>query len=135
LHEGRLSLAELVEALLDAYGFDPAGLPIPDRRIDVRGISGWLKLRACRELLLDCVSFRQTAEGDRLIVTIDRERSRTLRRSLRARIARMLGEDPGERDYALELPGALDTERPLVVLVHGVESGPGVWDDLREYLA
>lgn len=39
------------------------------------------------------------------------------------------------RNYGLQFAAPLDDSKPLVVLVHGLDSGPELWSDLRELLA
>ncbi len=138
LHGGRLDLAELGRALLDGYGLDADAIALPSRVIDVRGMRGYLLLTASRKALLDTVRFHRSIDEDRLSITIDRVRARELRRGLRARLASMLGGLSGNdllaRHYELAMPAALDASRPLVVLVHGVESGPTAWSELRALL-
>ena len=139
LHEGRLDVGELVQVLFEAYGFDAEPLDLPDTRVDLRGARGWLLLGGCRKLLRDTVRLRRDPDGDSLIVVVDRVRARTLRRELRAGVvklvARLTGQELDERRFELALPSPLDPARPLVVLVHGVESSPEVFDELRAALA
>lgn len=138
LHDGRLQVDELVRALLAEYQLDGAGLALPAARIDLRDARGALLLYGGRKLLLDTVRFRRDLRGGRLLVIIDRERTREVRRELRARLARFVGRLAGEsveqRRYELVLPLACDPARPLCVLVHGVDSGPAVFDELRAFL-
>lgn len=139
LQDGRVSLAALARALLEAYDLDGAALHVPDRPVDLSGTRGRLLLLTARKLLLDTVRFEIAPAGETLFVTIDRERTRELRRRLRSRVVRMVGGLVGEdllaRTCTLDLPAGLDRERPLAVLVHGVESDPEIWSDLRAYLA
>lgn len=138
LRDGRLSTADLARALLEAYDIDAGQLTVPDATIDLRGLRGHLLLVGARKALLDTARFRRSIADDSLTVSIDRERAREVRRTLRARavalIGRLTGEDLLERTYDLDLPPDLDGERTLVVLVHGVESGPDVWSDLESHL-
>ncbi len=139
LHGGHLQVDELLRALFRAYELDGDGLALPGARIDLRGAKGSALLFAGRKLLLETVRFRRDFATDELVVTIDRERTREVRRQLRERLAkfaaRASGEQIEERRYELALPAVLDPQRPLVVLVHGVESGPESLADLREFLA
>jgi len=138
LHDGQLQVDELVRALFAEYELDGSALRVPEVRIDLRGARGYLLLLASRKLLLDTVRFRRDFAQSQLLVTIDRERTREVRRQLRARLAkfagRLAGEDAAERNYELALPPALDAERPLCVLVHGVENDASMWTDLRTFL-
>ncbi len=138
LRDGKVGLDQLARALLDGHGLDGSALRWPERAIDVRGVRGGLALLALRKLLLDTVHFRRSRGGETLVVTFDREREREVRRRLRARLAHWFGDltgaDLSVRTYALAVPPALDRDRPLAVLVHGVDSGPAVWSDLLEFL-
>jgi pimeloyl-ACP methyl ester carboxylesterase len=139
LHDGSVRLDELARALLDAYGFDGGALPMPATSVRVAGTRGGLVLLGARAALLDTVSFARDLRAQRLVVTVDRERARTVRRLLRARLAALAGSAAGERTdqrhYELALPTAVDRSRPLAVLLHGVESHPGDLDELRAFLA
>lgn len=139
LHDGAVRVDELVRALATAYELDPAGLTLPAVSLDLDGAGGGVALFAARKLLFDTVRFRRPRGGHQLVVTIDRERARDVRRDLRARLARVAarlgGADAAERRYDLALPRSLDGGRPLVVLVHGVESSAAALDELRDYLA
>src|SRR5262245_41468710 len=139
LHDGRLHVDELVRELFTAYELDGSALPVPEVRIDLRGAQGYLLLLASRKLLLDTVRFRRDFRQGHLVVKIDRERTREVRRQLRSRLAlftaRLAGEDAAERRYELALPQALDADRPLCVLVHGVENAGGMCTDLRAFPA
>lgn len=136
LHAGRLHLPEFVDAVLESYGFGGEALRVPDVRIDLRGARGLLYLTAARAALLDTTRFRRRSHE--LVVTVDRARAREARRDLRARLVgwveTLTSEDLGQREYELALAQAPDTERPMVVLVHGVESGPRVWHELSAAL-
>jgi pimeloyl-ACP methyl ester carboxylesterase len=138
MHDGQVQLADLVRALCTAYELDAGGLRLPDLRIDLRGARGWAWLAASRRLLLDTVRCRRDFERGELLVAIDRDRARDVRRDLRARLAKLAGglagEDATGRRYELALPAQLDPGKPLCVLVHGVESDASVWTDLKDWL-
>lgn len=138
MRDGHVQADDLLRALLTAYEFDGDAVPLPSLRVDLRGTKGTALLYACRKLLLETTRFRRDIDRQELIVTIDRERARDLRRQLRQRLARLgaklAGEDLDEHPYDLALPQPLDPERLLVVLVHGVESSPESLDDLRHFL-
>ncbi|HEX6812035.1 MAG TPA: alpha/beta fold hydrolase [Planctomycetota bacterium] len=138
LHDGQLKVDELVQALFAEYELDGDALRVPEVRIDLRGAQGYLLLFASRKLLLDTVRFRRDFAQSQLLVAIDRERAREVRRQLRARLAkfagRLAGEEVAERNYELVLPDEVDEARPLCVLVHGVENDAGMWADLRSFL-
>lgn len=138
LHDGRLQIDDLLRALLGAYDLDGEGLDLPTTCIDLNGVRGWLWLTGGRELLLDTVRFRRDLHRQQLLVVIDRERTREVRRELRAALAgfsgRLAGREVTERRYQLELPAAVDVGTPLVVLVHGVESAADEFADLRAFL-
>src|SRR5262245_4283227 len=138
MRDGQVQLADLVRGLCTAYELDAGDLRLPDLRIDLRGARGWAWLAASRRLLLDTVRCRRDFERGELLVAIDRERARDVRRELRARLAKfaggLAGENAAERRYELALPAHLDAGKPLCVLVHGVESDPSMWRDLQAWL-
>ena len=138
LHDGRLDIDELLRALLAAYELDGDTLNLSTARIDLRGARGALLLLGGRKLLLDTVRFRRDLAHDELIVTIDRVRTREVRRQLRERLTRfaggLAGRDVAARRYELNVPSPLDPQRPLVVLVHGIESTPESLAELRAFL-
>lgn len=138
LHDGKLQVDELIRTLLSALDLDAGELGVPAVAIDLRGLQGSLVLLGARTLLLDTVQFRRDLDGGRLVASIDRQRARDLRRDLRASLAQLAGQltgkDVRERHYDLALPAELDPARPLVVLVHGLESGPATLGELRDFL-
>lgn len=138
LYDGKLEIAELTRALLKSFDLDDGALPLPSARIDLAGMPGWLAMYAARKVLMDTVRFRRDLSRGELVVTIDRERVREVRLSLRARVAQFAGQLAGEdvtlRGCALALPEGLDRKRPLCVLVHGMDSSAEVWSDLQQYL-
>lgn len=139
MQQGRLDVADLARALLDAYGFDGDALALPEQEVDLSGIRGYALLLGVRKTLRGTVQFMRAGDGSALTIRVDRVRARELRRELRAKLARwfgrLAGEQVAERHYELQLPNALDPERPLVLLLHGVESTPAIFADLRAFLA
>lgn len=137
--DGRVDLADLVAVLAQGLGLDDAALSVPHRSLDLGGARGTLLLFAARKVLLDSVRFQRAERGAVLVIHVDRERAQEVRRRLRARLVQWVGEltdqDLQQRRYRLDLPPAMATDRPLVVLIHGVESSAAVWDDLRAFLA
>ncbi len=139
MRQGRLDVADLARALLDAYGFDGDALALPEQEVDLSGIRGYALLLGVRKALRGTVQFTRAGDGSALTIRVDRVRARELRRELRAKLAswlgRLAGEQVAERHYELQLPSQLDPERPLVLLLHGVESTPEVFAELRAFLA
>lgn len=139
LEDGRLHAPKLVRELLDAYQIDGSDIPLPDVSLDLRGARGFALLHGVRRVLMQTVSFRRDAQRDELVVTIDRERTREVRRELRGKIAKwvglLAGEDVAVQRCKLDLPAPLDRERPLCVLVHGVEGSARALEELRVHLA
>jgi len=137
--DGTVRVDELVTALAKEYELDVTGLALPALPIDLRGAAGATVLFAARKVLLDTVRFRRNGAEQQLVVTIDRERTREVRRDLRVRLVKVVGtftgQDVAERHYALVRPERLDPARPLVVLVHGVEGAAASMSDLRDFLA
>lgn len=138
LHAGELDLAEFASALLREYGLEAEAVPLPSLRVDLRGVPGALLLAGARRLLLQTVELSRDLEAQRLRVVIDRERARTVRRDLRSRVRRLValfGGDAELQPCRLTMPPQNDPQRPLCVLVHGVESGPEMFAELRAFLA
>ncbi len=138
LHDGVVQTDELIRALAAAFEIDTSDLSVPAMSLDLHGLQGSLVLLGARKLLLDTVRFERDVGGGRLVATIDRARARDLQRDLRAGMARfagrLAGQNVAERTYELALPPQVDPDRPLVVLVHGLESGPETLGELRDYL-
>ncbi len=138
LRTGRLDTGLLLRALLEAYELDPDALPLPATEVDLRGPEGAAILFSARLLLLRTAQFERDLERATLKVTIDRERTREVRRRLRQRLAvlagRLGGVDAGRAACTLDLPAALDPARPLVVLVHGLDSSPDALAPLHAFL-
>jgi pimeloyl-ACP methyl ester carboxylesterase len=137
LHDGRVHVGELLEAFGAAYGLDAGAVALPRPLVDLRGARGSLWLLGARAASLGALRFERS--GEQLAVVVDRERARDVRRGLRRTVARLAGAAAGEpvaqRPVRFVLPAANDAAKPLVVLVHGIESGPAALDELRAFLA
>jgi pimeloyl-ACP methyl ester carboxylesterase len=138
LHRGQLRVDELMRELAAAYELDPDAVSLPSFTIDLRGAPGALWLAAARLVLLDTVTFERDLAGDILTVVVDRVQARAVRRDLRGRLARLVGKALGERVeervLQLQVPADNDAAKPLVVLVHGIESRPASMSELRTFL-
>jgi pimeloyl-ACP methyl ester carboxylesterase len=127
------------QSLFDTVGLD-AGIPRvtrPERSLDLTGDRGAIFVRDLRETLGPACDAR--LDGDALIVRIDRRSARTDPLTLH-RTARLLSTGRVERPtiagdrYGLTLPPKLDPTRPLVLLVHGLDSDNGVWGSMAAAL-
>ncbi len=138
LHGGRLDVAELLRELAAAYDFDARALPLPPVTIDVGGADGRACLLAARALSFGTVRLEPDEAAQRVDVVVDRERARDVRRAVRAGIAELIGRAVGERVAVraprLLLPDPVDRARPLVVLLHGIESSPDSLAELGAFL-
>ncbi|GAB4149259.1 MAG: hypothetical protein Fur0037_17590 [Planctomycetota bacterium] len=138
LHGDRLVLGELIEGLCGAYGLDASALDLPQAQVDLGTPAGWVILKAGERLLRGSVDFDRDLRAQRLTVTIDRERTRALRRTLRRRVAafaeRILGKDLTPLPARLSLPAAWTPDRPLAVLIHGLDGASSELAELGGFL-
>ena len=139
LVEGKVSVLELSRALLDEYGFAGEHVSFPDVRVDVSGAKGFLILSGISKALRGTTRLRRVDGGETLLLRIDRAKVREVRQSLKRDLLVSLGVLTGtdllERTYELDLPASLGEDEPLVLCVHGVDSGPQTFADLRGYLS
>ena len=139
LVDGRVSVLDLSRALLDEYGFAGEHLSVSDVRVDVSGAKGFLILAGISKALKGTTSLRRVDGGETLLLAIDRAKVREVRQGLKRNLLQSLGVLTGRdllaRSYELELPANLGTDDSLVLLVHGVDSSPRTFADMRAYLA
>jgi pimeloyl-ACP methyl ester carboxylesterase len=135
LHAGRVSS----QALLDTLGVD-AGVPRtvrPERALDLSGVHGTAFVGELRETLGPACDAR--LDADALVVRIDRRAARsdplTLQRTNRLLSTGHSGRPAvaGDR-HGITLPPKIDSSRPLVLLVHGLDSDNGVWGSMAAAL-
>ena len=135
LHDGKMHLADLSKALcreIHVPGMKLGG------EVDVRGLTGSLFVTAINASLED--GCQLTVQDDVLILHIDSEHlPKSIdqdRRAIRKFFAADFPEATARqaRRYGLFLPPHLDPGRPLVVLLHGLDTGIGVLQPMGELL-
>lgn len=135
---GRVSLLTLSQHLLDAYGFDGSQLQFDDVQVRVTGLRGALILGALRLVLQDAATVHGVDDGKKLRIEIDREGARELRGRIKHRLLKWLGRitkrDLLARTFDLREPEDLPAGEPMVLLIHGLDSGPASMAALRRYL-
>ncbi|MHC4813494.1 MAG: esterase/lipase family protein [Planctomycetota bacterium] len=138
VENGRVSLLTLSRRLFDAYGLDGDKLRFRDVRVRVTGMRGALTLGALRLALQDSAKVYGIEDGRKLRVEIDRKGARKLRDRIKRRILRWLSrvtkKDLLARTFELQEPERLPPGEPMVLLIHGLDSGPQSMVALREYL-
>ncbi len=138
VENGRVSLLNLSRRLLDAYGLDGQKLRFKDVRVKVTGMRGMLTLGALRMALRDSAKVYGVENGKKLRVEIDRAGARQLRGRIKHRLlvwlSRLTKKDLLKRSYELQEPKRLPDGEPMVLLIHGLDSGPHSMAALRDYL-
>lgn len=136
LHDGKLATADLSRAMLD--NFHLKGIELDAGTIDLRGMNGASFVRAFNAALGEGCSVR--VEPNALVVRVN---PRGLPRNLDAmkhatRIFTAVAA-PGataaqRRFYGLLLPPKVDADRPMVVLVHGLDCNRANWFPMAELM-
>lgn len=138
IQNGRVSLLTLSRRLLDAYGLDGKQLHFDDVSIRVTGFRGSMILGALRLVLQESATVKTVEEGKKLRVEIDSAGAREVRGQIKHRLLRLLGRLTGEdlvnQTFELQEPDKLPAGEPMVLLIHGLDSGPFSMATLREYL-
>jgi len=136
LHDGRLRLADLSAQLLEE-----AHLPtthLPPGEISLRGIGGSLFVEAMNRSLGD--GCRMNVSADALVLHVDPDKlpasMDTAERALRIFTATAAPEATAAqaRHYGLLMPSAVDPNKPMVVLVHGLDMDGMEWGPLGQLL-
>lgn len=138
LADGRVS----VQRLLDTVGAD-AGLPraaLPWLTLDLSGDRGVAFCRNLGQLLgSGCDA---ACDGRTLTVRLDRPRPPAADPAARERVARLLVSGQVVRPAVLHngrfgftLPARVDPARPLVLLIHGLDSDNQLWGSMADLLA
>ncbi|MGH7213770.1 MAG: esterase/lipase family protein [Tepidisphaeraceae bacterium] len=135
LREGKLRVGELSAALVEKMG-------LPERAVawtrawgaadmDVSGLGGTLFVRALNRSLGD--GCRTSVCDDGLVISFDtdtwRWSARDVKGAVRTFTAAMQPDATGaqNRFYGLLMPKRVDPDRPMVVLVHGLDCNRGNW--------
>jgi pimeloyl-ACP methyl ester carboxylesterase len=141
LQEGRLSAADLENALEKGLHLPPTVvdlLPNPDVQVDLRGINGWMLVRAVNHALGD--GFHLAVGDDALLLRFDpQDLPRDWDQSCDAlvRFTQVAAPDATarlNRRFGLHLPRVVDSQTTLVVLIHGLDGNSGSCADLAELL-
>lgn len=106
----------------------PVGLVSPARAEAGWFSDAWQSTKDGAAFCTEKVKDFAAAQAERISRAADRTRG-----WVRRKAADCTPEDR-RRNYGLQLAAPLDGTKPLVVLVHGLDSGPGFWGDLSEPL-
>lgn len=136
LHEGKLRTADLTAALSRELNLPECSLDCGD--LDLRGLGGSLWLAAVNESLGEAC--RLSVTDDALVLHIDTEKlpddATSAKRAARVFTA-VAAPDATARQrsyYGLWTPPRIDTTRPLVVLIHGLDCDRLNWAPLTRLL-
>jgi pimeloyl-ACP methyl ester carboxylesterase len=141
LQDGRLGIGELRQTLEHEWDLPASvvsGLPDVNISVDLRGIDGWMMVRALNSAMGD--GFHFAVKSDELIATID---SRKLPASWNdacdalARFTTVAAPEAVARQnrrLGLHLPQLVDEKRPMVVLIHGLDGDGCSCDDLSRLI-
>jgi len=135
---GDVSLLELTQKLVTAYGLDGSVLHFKDVHLPIDGLPGMVSVVALRAVLRGAGSVRYSKDGQSLVIELDRLAERRVRRKAKDRVLKLLskwtGEDLLTHQYRIELPPVVANNEPIVLLIHGLDSSPRRLADLRRYL-
>lgn len=137
LHDGELRLADLSRKLLEELHLPATHLPPGE--INLNGLSGSLFIAAMNRSLGD--GCRLETRGNELVLHVDPDklpnnitsaehamRVFTATAAPRATVAQA-------RHYGLLLPAKIDSARPLVILIHGLDMDNSAWASMATLLA
>jgi len=138
LHEGRLETAQLSEALLKRLHLPALPQWMPAGSVSLRGIGGSVFVRALDQALGE--GFNVQVGEDALIIQADPQKlPRTVRQAKSA--VRIFTETAApnataeqRRTWGLLLPADMNADRPLVILVHGLDCKRQNWQALSKLL-
>jgi pimeloyl-ACP methyl ester carboxylesterase len=137
LKDGKVPLSDLADSLCRELGVTSVHVPVGN--LDVSGLKGSNFVAAVNESLGDAC--RVTITPDALVLHVDVEKlprdCDAARRAVRLFTAIEAPEATAaqRKYYGLHLPDApLDAKRPLVVLVHGLDSERGIWSPMIRLL-
>jgi hypothetical protein len=141
LQGGRLSIAQMQDGLAEALHIPPAAiacLPNMDAGLDLRGINGWLFLRALNSAMGD--GFQADVTDQNLSIRFDLDKlpqdwDQTCDALVRfTDVAAPEAVARQNRRFGLHLPRVVDPHQPLVILVHGLDGDASCCGDLAELL-
>lgn len=137
LQDGRLGIIQLrytLESELHLPETIVDELPRADITVDLRGVNGWMLARAVNGALGD--GFHLAVDDDALRISVDPEKlpanwDQTCDALERfTRIAAPEATARQARRFGLHLPKVVDANRPIVVLIHGLDGDCSSCDDL-----
>ena len=138
LKDGKVHLQTLTGALCTGLGEQPVAAPAGD--LDVSGDSGANFVAALNEALGD--GCRVKLKRDAVHVRIDTKKlpkdcdaaKRAVRMFAAAEASEAAAAQGKSFHYGLSLPAPLDPPRPVVLLVHGVDSRSSMWGSMSDLL-
>ena len=137
LHDGQIRLADLSDGIQKSFNCKKSYVTLPGI-IDVRGAAGSTFVEALNESLGE--GCRIDLRNSSLIVHIDRDKLPkdwdNTRFALRlfTSVAAPESTAAQNQQYGLHLPRQIDTKKPLVILVHGLDCNKHVWSGLLPLL-
>jgi pimeloyl-ACP methyl ester carboxylesterase len=140
LHEGRLDILPLRDTLDELHLPEAVidGLADVDASVDLRGVNGWLLLRAVNGALGD--GFHLAVDNGALRISIDPAKlPENWDQSCEAlnRFVQTVAPEATARQtrrFGLHLPRTVDAKIPLVILIHGLDGDASSCRDLVKLL-
>jgi hypothetical protein len=141
LQDGRISLRQVGDSLSHILHVPQSvldQLTLPDVAIDMRGIGGWIAVRAVNGALGD--GFQVRVGDEALVIWFDPDKLPSDWDSgcdAAARFVEIAAPDATARQnrrFGLLMPAALDARLPLVVLIHGLDGDANSCADLGSLL-
>lgn len=133
LHEGKIRLADVSEKLLAELHCPVRWCPLPGS-IDVRDLEGTRFVDALNHAFGD--GCRVNVQDDSLVLHVDRDKlprdGDAMKAAVRIFTEYAAPENAAAqyRQYGLLLPTSVDLNRPLVILVHGLDCNRWVWQSI-----
>ncbi|HYO10969.1 MAG TPA: alpha/beta fold hydrolase [Tepidisphaeraceae bacterium] len=136
LRDGRLSTRDLSAALLEKCRIK--GVELNAGSVDLSGVNGWLFIQAMNTALGD--GCHVARDGNELLLRVDTQKLPkdfdALRKATRvfAATAAPIATADQRRSYGLFLPKEVDVNRPMVVLVHGLDCNRANWFPMADLI-
>lgn len=129
VQNGRVHAGELTAGFYRLLELQPSAMPAGDGWIELGSDRGGAMLAALNSGLGEAC--RAAVDGNALVLRFDPEKftadAAAVSRAMRVFAA--IGDQPAAR-YGLHLPDKLDGGKPLVLLIHGVDSDHSVWGNM-----
>lgn len=129
LHDGKAQLADVSAALCEGLGI--TAVRVPGGSLDLNGLKGSNFVAAVDEAMGD--GCRVTVTADALVLHVDRKKlpkdCDAALRAVRVFTAAEYADATAvqRKEFGLHLPPEVDPAKPLVVLIHGVDSDRQGW--------